>query len=240
MRYIMSDIHGCFDEYLEMLKKINFSEKDELYVLGDAMDRGSEPIKVIQDMMMRPNVIYIIGNHDYMMLSTLKKLAVEVTEKNCEDYLTQEDLLNYSYWMENGGKTTSIQFASLSHDEQYDILEYLEEALIYEILEDKGRQFILVHADIHGFNENKNLDEYDFSDFIYWHADYSKRYYQDKNIFLVTGHTPTALIRADKKPEIYQGNGHIALDCGCVFGGNLASYCIETGKITYVKSRDIS
>lgn len=53
MRYIMSDIHGCFDEYLEMLKKINFSEKDELYVPGDAMDKGSEPIKVIQDIRQR-------------------------------------------------------------------------------------------------------------------------------------------------------------------------------------------
>lgn len=42
MRYIISDIHGCYAEYRELLEKICFSDADELYVLGDAMDRGSE------------------------------------------------------------------------------------------------------------------------------------------------------------------------------------------------------
>ena len=52
------------------------------------MDRGPEPIKVIQDMMMRPNVTYIVGNHDYMMLNTLRRLTVEITEENYADYLS--------------------------------------------------------------------------------------------------------------------------------------------------------
>ena len=49
MRYLISDVHGCYEEYQELLDKIHFSNEDELYVLGDAMDRGPEPIKVIQD-----------------------------------------------------------------------------------------------------------------------------------------------------------------------------------------------
>ena len=57
MRYIMSDIHGCYEPYQALLDKIHFSDQDELYVLGDAMDRGPEPMKVIQDLMMRPNAI---------------------------------------------------------------------------------------------------------------------------------------------------------------------------------------
>lgn len=40
MRYIISDIHGCYHEYMELLNKIKFSDKDELYILGDAVDRG--------------------------------------------------------------------------------------------------------------------------------------------------------------------------------------------------------
>lgn len=36
------------------------------------------------------------------------------------------------------------------------------------------------------------------------------------SIILVTGHTPTFLIREDGLPLIYEENGHIALDCGCV------------------------
>ena len=82
MRYILSDIHGCYEEYQELLGRLRFSPADELYVLGDAADRGPQPVKVLQDMMMRPNVTYLVGNHDYMMLRTLKKLAVEITEDN--------------------------------------------------------------------------------------------------------------------------------------------------------------
>lgn len=30
MKYVMSDIHGCYDEYMRMLELINFSDEDEL------------------------------------------------------------------------------------------------------------------------------------------------------------------------------------------------------------------
>lgn len=30
MRYIVSDIHGCFDQYRALLEKIQFSDEDEL------------------------------------------------------------------------------------------------------------------------------------------------------------------------------------------------------------------
>ncbi len=53
MRYVISDIHGCYEQYRLLLEKIRFSDNDRLYVLGDAVDRGPEPIKVLQDMMRR-------------------------------------------------------------------------------------------------------------------------------------------------------------------------------------------
>ena len=238
MRYIISDIHGCYDEYMELLEKIHLSEEDELYILGDAMDRGPEPIKVLQDIMLRPNGIYIIGNHDFIMLSIMKKLAVEVTEDNYENHLSVEDLYDHACWMQDGGEVTSRQFAALPREEQQDILEYLEEASVYEVLEDKGKRFVLVHAGLDNFREDKELEEYEFYDFLFTSPDYSKRYYHNENTYLVTGHTPTVHIRPDGKPEVYQGNGHIAIDCGCVFGGQLAAYCIETGEITYVESKN--
>ena len=46
-------IHGCYEQYRLLLEKIRFSDNDKLYVLGDAVDRGPEPIKVLQDMMRR-------------------------------------------------------------------------------------------------------------------------------------------------------------------------------------------
>lgn len=30
MKYVMSDIHGCYDEFINMLELINFNNEDEL------------------------------------------------------------------------------------------------------------------------------------------------------------------------------------------------------------------
>ena len=238
MQYIIADIHGCYTEFQGLLEKISFSDDDELFVLGDAMDRGPEPIKVIQDLMKRPNVTYILGNHDDMMLQSLKKLAVDITESNLSN-LTEDVLLSYYHWISDGGAITAEQFRKLSHEERTDIIDFLECAPAYEMIENEGKLYILVHAGIHSFDPEKEMEEYNPSDFLWERMDYCVRYYPSERIFLVTGHTPTIMIREDKEPLVYQENGHIALDCGCVFGGNLAAYCIETGEVTYVSHRKI-
>lgn len=57
MRYVIADIHGCCEAYNRLLKKINFTDKDELYVLGDVVDRGFAPIDLLKDMMMQKRIL---------------------------------------------------------------------------------------------------------------------------------------------------------------------------------------
>lgn len=239
MIYLMSDIHGCYEEYKELLEKINFSDEDELYVLGDVVDRGPEPIKVLQDMMMRPNVYPILGNHDYMALRVLKKFNVEITGENVESHLSQKDIMDYIYWQDDGGKTTSEKFQKLSREEKEDILAYLEEFSLYEDIFLDGKRYVCVHADLHNFSETKDLEDYELSDFIFHRADYKTRYFNDFDTYLVTGHTPTMVLNDDKQAKVHESNGHIAIDCGCVYGFRLAAYCLNNGKITYVERKNI-
>ena len=119
-------------------------------------------------------------------------------------------------------------------EERQDILDYLADCSIFEDISVNGNRFVLAHADIHGFSEERDLEDYDISDFLFYRAQYQKRYFSGEHTFLVTGHTPTMMIREDGKPLVYQGNGHIGLDCGCVYGGKLAAYCLDTQEITYV------
>lgn len=234
MRYLISDIHGCYDQYRQLLQKINFSSQDELYVLGDAVDRGPEPIKVLQDLMRRPNVIYILGNHDLEMYLLMNKLTAEITEENCETQITSKLLEAYSCWLADGGNVTAKQFQKLSRDNQQEILDFIADASAYEEIEDKGCRYILAHAGLANFSPEKELKDYDLYDFVEGRADYDRRYFNDKNVYLVTGHTPTPLIDGWNRAEVYEKNGHIAIDCGCCMGGRLAAYCVETGETTYV------
>ena len=70
--YVMSDVHGQYKSYMKMLKKIDLKAEDTLYVLGDAIDRGPDGIKILNDIMKRPNVELILGNHELLMLDALK------------------------------------------------------------------------------------------------------------------------------------------------------------------------
>ena len=231
MRYIISDIHGCYDEYRELLKKINFSENDQLYILGDTVDRGPEPIKVLQDIMSRRNVTYILGNHDFLFLYFVRKLGVDFS--GAENF-SEEDMEDFQSYLKDGGRVTIEQFLMLSEAERKEICSYIKHAKAYDVLEHKDEKYILVHAGISEFEESKPLEQYQFLDFIYERIDYSKRYYSNEDTFIVTGHTPTIYINNSPEYAVYKGNGHIAIDCGCVFGGKLAAYCIETGQVMYV------
>ena len=66
MIYCMGDVHGNYEGYCQLLQDIRFNDSDTLYTIGDIVDRGSGSMKVLLDMMVRPNVFPILGNHDYM------------------------------------------------------------------------------------------------------------------------------------------------------------------------------
>lgn len=232
MQYIIADIHGCYEKYRQLLEKIGFADADTLYILGDAVDRGPEPIRVLQDMMERVNVYFIMGNHDFAFYHLMRQLTQDVTEEACQQTLTVELMNQYNAWLSDGGESTAREFQKLSTQSRLAVLDYLDEASAYEIICHKGKRYILTHAGLNNFSPEKALEDYDLADFLDDQPNYGKRYFPDTNTFLVTGHTPTFHIHG--KPEVYRENGHIALDCGCVFGGKLAAYCIETGEVTYV------
>ena len=234
--YIISDIHGCYDEYQELLCKIDFSIEDELFVLGDVLDRGPEPIKVLRDIMDRENATLILGNHDATALMILRRFSQEITEDSIEE-ITPEVLNACSAWLQDGGRTTFKKFQELERFVQADILSFLEDASAFETVEHDGKLYILVHGGLGNFDSSKELEDYQLEDLLWDRPDYSREYFPGGRITLVTGHTPTMYIREDRQPLIYEGNGHIAIDCGCVFGGRLAAYCVETGETTYVEGR---
>lgn len=231
MIYIISDIHGCKKQYLELLEKIKFSDQDHLYILGDSVDRGKHPIGVLRYIMKQKNVTYIVGNHDYRLYTFIKELGLDLNT-----FRNDEIKWAFKFWQHDGGLPTLEGFLALSEFERKEIYDFIENASVYEEIEHEGKRYILSHAGIINFKEEKSLEEYSYSDFINGRMDYDKRYFQDENIYIVSGHTPTFYIRKDRKPLVFQENGHIAIDCGCVYGGSLAAFCIETGEIAYVKN----
>lgn len=232
MQYVMSDIHGCYDEYVAMLEKIGFSPGDTLYILGDAVDRGPEPIKLLKDIARRDNVILLKGNHEAMAEYLLKKLNVEVTAENAETHIDHHLMQAVQEWMQNGGESTIREFRGLEAEEKLDILDFLEDTQLYDIVDIGEKTFILVHSGLGNFSEKKKLKEYSADELLNSRPDYEKQYFADPSVYIVSGHTPTLAVNG--KAEIYSSHNNILIDCGAVFGGKLACLCLETLQEFYV------
>lgn len=233
MIYVMSDIHGEYEKYRAMLEKIHFSQEDTLYVLGDAVDRGKEPIRLLQDMMQRENVFFILGNHEGMALHILKKLNVEVTAENAGSHLDANWMRAILDWQQNGGHTTMQAFRSLSEEEKEDVLDYLSDAPLYDVVEAAGKTFILVHAGLGNFKEGKKLRQYTFEELACSRPDYEKQYFSDPDIYIVSGHTPTLAVTG--RAEMYLSHHNLLIDCGAAYGGRLCCVCLDTMEENYVE-----
>lgn len=233
MHYVISDIHGCYNEYITALKTIDFSDNDILYVLGDCIDRGYASIKVLQDMMCRPNVIPIVGNHEYMAVKALKKLCVEITEENVETQITIDTMRYYTEWMLNSGLGTLEELRSFSNSEKNDFLDYMEDFSLYERVCVNGKKYLLVHGGLEPFSEGMNIDDFSVPQLLFSRANLDRTYFYDT--YTITGHTPT-INEEGNMGTVIKRNNHISIDCGCVFGYNLAVYCMETDTEIYVPS----
>ena len=235
--YVISDIHGNYNAYMDMLKKIQFDDDDILYILGDILDRGPNPIQIILDVMKRPNVEVLAGNHCVMALECLSFLLREITQESLAD-LDREMFGKLLNWRQNGASTTIKEFLKYDRSIQQEILAFISELDVYDEIEVAGKTFILVHAGLGNFSPEKQLWEYELNELVWDRPDYEKMYFSDK--YVISGHTPTLAIECNSKPGyIYQANHHIVIDCGSSFpGGRLACLRLEDMKEFYVEAKE--
>lgn len=233
MIYVMSDLHGEYDKYLAMLEKIGFSEEDDLYIVGDVLDRGRHPVKILRDMAARPNVWPLLGNHELMAMDILPALMTEITEENCESCLNRDVMAALLEWQGDGGETTLEEFYRLSKEERMDVLDYLQEFEAYAVVDAGERTFLLVHAGLGNFTSDKPLKNYTLAELAFSRMDYDREYFTDETVYIITGHMPTLSLCG--KAEIYHCGRNICIDCGAVFPkGRLACLCLDTMEEFYV------
>lgn len=124
--YVISDIHGMYNKFIELLNKIKLKETDTLYILGDVLDRGPDPIKTLLKIMSMSNVICMLGNHEDMALDCLKFLTTEITEQSLSE-VSEEMLENLVTWQYNGSKTTIDGFRALDRAKQQEVIDFIED-----------------------------------------------------------------------------------------------------------------
>lgn len=235
MNYVMSDLHGMFQEYRKMLDKINFSETDSLYILGDICDRGPDTAKLYLDIISRNNVFCIRGNHEDMLLDALPTnfgYLRKLKERQ------EESIYDSEIWCACGGNETRISLFDCGREIIEKIYLYIKQLPVYRSVKIGDKEYILVHAGIENFSSDKSIDSYIAEELIWYSPEFDDVLWSDYNKILIVGHTPTFIFREDKQAKIYHGKGNIIdVDCGAVFhkdGGRLGCLCLETMEEFYV------
>lgn len=206
---IIGDIHGCYDELQLLLKEVSFAQNDNLYFVGDMINKGPKSNKVL-DFAIKNNVKCILGNHEVGFLKSIK----EGKFKNSFQTLREQLQDNF--------------------DQYVSFIEGLPLFLI-----DPQNNFIVVHAGLSPQNyfNPENESEKVITKIRTWDGKgedlnnendpaWYEFYKEDR--LIVFGHWA-------KKGLIERANV-IGLDTGCVYGRKLTALVLPDRKLVQVNA----
>jgi bis(5'-nucleosyl)-tetraphosphatase (symmetrical) len=101
--YVIGDVHGCFKQFISLLRKISYdNKKDKIILTGDLVNRGPESLAVLNYCMADNKITTVLGNHDLYLLylmsinqgkGELKKVVDAENNKQIFEWLITRPLL---------------------------------------------------------------------------------------------------------------------------------------------------
>jgi protein phosphatase len=234
---IVGDVHGCFDELVELLTQLGCSvekqpnsagslaysvkppEGRKIVFLGDLVDRGPkipEVLRLVMSMVQAGTALCVPGNHDVKLMRKIRGKDVQITH-GLADSLQQLD-------------KESPEFRA-------QVSDFLDELVSHYVL-DEGK-LVVAHAgmkeEMQGRGSGKvrdfalygettgETDEFGLPVRYNWAAEYRGR------AMVVYGHTPV--------PQPDWLNRTINIDTGCVFGGSLTALRYPEKELVSIAAR---
>ena len=252
-RYVVSDLHGQLDLYNQIKEYIN--EDDVVYALGDFGDRGPEPWLTLKSVLDDKQFIYLMGNHDLMLVDAIDEYVRRADEDGYCDVWRHMYSPNGKIALleQNGGLITLEEWAA--EEKRMDYYWKLKTLPLEVRLGalDGGHFIYLTHS---GFTPNidvyKNVEEFVWDrDHFYdlWNNNYRgdisigghspQEYVKRKLDIYGLCKTNDAVIYEEKEGCLfYCGDHKINIDCGAHYTGTTVLLNIDTLKGKVFKVRE--
>lgn len=217
---------------MKLLDRAGFTGDDFLFVLGDVIDRGEYGAELLLWLTEQPNVQLILGNHE-AMLASCSFLFEEVTEKSLAK-LTVDQMRLLETWADNGALPTIAGLRKILRQDALlveGILDYLQDAPLYECVEAGGNRFILVHSGLGNFHPNRPLDKYMPDELLRERPTPDTVYFPDATV--IFGHTPTEFFGEQYRGRAIKTESWICIDTGAAMGNSPMILRLDDGKEFY-------
>ncbi|MFA5190609.1 MAG: polynucleotide kinase-phosphatase [Verrucomicrobiia bacterium] len=227
---IIGDVHGCFDELVELLRQLGHGVDEtthavqpangrKLVFAGDLVDRGpkiSQVLNLVMNAVAGGAALCVPGNHDVKLMRKLRGRDVQIT---------------------HGLAESLAQLANEPEDFRKRVVDFIDDLVSHYVL-DEGR-LIVAHAGMKESMQGRGsgavrefalfgettgeTDEFGLPVRYNWAAEYRGV------ATVVYGHTPV--------PEPEWLNRTINIDTGCVFGGKLTALRYPEKELVSVPAR---
>jgi serine/threonine protein phosphatase 1 len=221
-QFAISDIHGCAVTLQALVeKKIGLRPQDELYLLGDYVDRGPNSKGVFDYIFQLQAAGYQVhclrGNHEDLMLDAI---------------FGGDDM---ELWRMNGGDTTMESFGAW-----FDIRKipgrywtFIESLPYYVELDG----FFLVHAGLNFLEKNPLEDEHAMTWIRDWYQDLDWEWLGDR--ILIHGHTPQSRKSIESWPLRKLILPVLNIDAGCFYLGEMCAYNLTGDQLLFQQNLDM-
>lgn len=254
MTWAIGDLQGCFGTFMKLLDAIQFNkQKDTIWLVGDLVNRGEDSLKTLEYVYANQNNFKVVlGNHDLSLISayygikkgnaTIKPILKSKNAKILIEWLKSQPFLyiddKLGYCMSHAGISPLFDI-----DEAMQWADIISKKFNSDGYIDFLRKVSKTKSDSISYKDGDDNELYALSSFV------AMRYCLDNKTFELKekgGYSDNNMLKPWFKIEnrksipykiifghwstlgLYQDENVIGIDTGCVWGGKLTAFCLET------------
>ena len=191
-RIVIGDVHGYYDGLMTLLEAIAPGSEDQVYFLGDLIDRGPMSAQVVE-FVQQSSYQCLLGNHEQMLLDVLASTGTSSSQAE-------------QAWLYSGGYATVTSYKEATIPQKH--LDWMLSLPKYLDLGDVW----LVHA---GVDPKMPSAEQTAEQFCWVREEFHSMrepYFPDK--LIIIGHTITFTLPGVSAGKLAQGAGWLDIDTG--------------------------
>ncbi len=261
--YAIGDIQGCYSALRQLLDRLHFdASQDRLWLVGDLVNRGPQSAEVLRFVMSLPGTVAVLGNHDLHLLAvaagktnlrtgdTLESVLAAPDREPMLDWLRRRPLLHHDtdlgYTLIHAGlvpqwsleqatehaREAEVVIRASASNNLFDTLYGDQPDRWDDTLTGHDRLRVIINA----FTRLRYCDPAGRmlmhasgapgtqpAPYLPWFKIPERR---SRNARIVFGHWSTL--------GLHQEAGVIALDSGCLWGGQLSAVRLDAGMPDFV------